>query len=277
MMIRGMLAGAMLFSAAAAVAAPSLQLPMKLDYAEGVIMRSKSAERIEQSSNDEAKAKLAEARSKYQAARQAQRDGDFSRSEQLANEAIRLVTAAAMQVPNKKDDGEVQKKRYAELLSQIDTYRNWDHRGSELDSDTQTQLDSAILEIEKAAAYAAKNDYVKANELLGMALNIVIKVKNSSLKERTFSYDLNFETPIDEYNYEKSRNDDYMRLIPIAVAQKQPSAGIKNLMDKYVEKAQVKRHDAELQFEEKQFEQAVATMQDSTKDLASALKIAGVR
>ena len=98
MMMRGVLAGAMLFSAAAAVAAPSLQLPMKLDYAEGVIMRSKSAERIEQSSNDEAKAKLAEARSKYQAARQAQRDGDFSRSEQLANEAIRLVTAAAMQV-----------------------------------------------------------------------------------------------------------------------------------------------------------------------------------
>ena len=258
-------------------AAPALQLPMKLDYAEGVIMRSKSAVRIEQSDNEEAKAKLKEARDKYQEARKAQSDGDFASAEKLANEAIRLVTSAAMKVPNKVDDTEVQKKRYKELLAQIDTYRNWEHQSSELDMENQAQMDNAILDIEKAAEYAAKNDYKKANEFLAMALNIVIKAKNSSLKERTFSYDLNFETPIDEYKYERSRNDDYMRLIPIAIAQKQPSAGIKTLMDKYVEKAKVKRHDAENLFEQKQFENAVAAMQDSTKDLASALKIAGVR
>lgn len=259
------------------MAATSLQLPMKLDYAEGVIMSSKSAQRIEQSENDEAKTKLQEARDKYHQARQAQTDGKFALSEQLANEAIRMVTAAAMMVPNKVDDSEVQRRRYKELLIQIDTYRNWEHQSSELDAETQVQLDNAILEIEKAAEYAAKDDYVKANEFLGMALNIVIKAKNNSLKERTFSYDLNFETPIDEYKYEMSRNDDYMRLIPIAITQKQPSAGIKNLMERYVEKAKIKRHDAELLFDEKQFDKAVSAMQDSTKDLASALKIAGVR
>lgn len=267
----------LLFYGAALSAAPSLQLPMKLDYAEGVIMRSKSATRIEQSDNEEAKAKLQEAREKYKAARQAQTDGDFKQSEELANQAIRLVTAAAMKVPNKVDDGEVQKRRYKDLLAQVETYRNWEHQSSEIDAETQAEMDNAILEIEKAAAFAAKNDYARANEFLSMALNVVIKVKNSSLKERTFSYDLNFETPIDEYKYELSRNDDYLRLIPIAITQKQPSAGIQNLMDRYVEKAKVKRHDAETQFEEKAFEQAVKTMQDSSKDLISALKITGVR
>jgi hypothetical protein len=138
-------------------------------------------------------------------------------------------------------------------------------------------MDNAILEIEKAAQYAAKDDYRKANEFLGMALNIIIKAKNSSLKERTFSYDLNFETPIDEYKYELARNDDYLRLVPIAITQKQPSAGIRNLMDRYVDKAKVKRHDAESMYEDKQFEQAVKMIQESTKDLMSALKIAGVR
>jgi len=68
-------------------AAPSLQLPMKLDYAEGVIMRSKSAERIEKSDNDEAKSILLKARNKYKQARQAQSDGEFAQSEKLANEA----------------------------------------------------------------------------------------------------------------------------------------------------------------------------------------------
>lgn len=267
----------LVFYCAGSSAAPSLQLPMKLDYAEGVIMRSKSAVRIEQSDNEEAKAKLQEARDKYKAARQAQTDGDFAQSEQLANTAIRLVTSAAMKVPNKVDDGAVQKRRYKELLAQIDTYRNWEHQSSELDAETQVEMDNAILEIEKAANYAAKDDYTKANEFLSMALNVVIKVKNSSLKERTFSYDLNFETPIDEYKYELSRNDDYLRLIPIAITQKQPSAGIQSLMERYVEKAKVKRHDAETQFEEKTFEQAVKTMQESSKDLMSALKIAGVR
>lgn len=258
-------------------AAPTLQLPMKLDYAEGVIMRSKSSVRIEQSDNEEAKTKLAEARDKYKQARQAQSDGDFARSEALANEAIQLVTAAAMKVPNKVDDAEAQKRRYAELLAQIETYRNWDHQNSQIDSETQAQMDNAILEIEKAARYAAANDYSKANEFLGMALNIVIKAKNSSLKERTFSYDLNFETPVDEYRYELSRNDDYLRLIPIALTQKQPSAGIQNLMERYVQKARVIRHDAETHYEQKQFEQAVITMQESTKELDSALKIVGVR
>jgi hypothetical protein len=258
-------------------AAPSLQLPMKLDYAEGVIMRSKSAVRIEQGDNDEARAKLAEARDKYKQARQAQTDGDFSRSEELANEAIRLVTAAAMKVPNTDDDTEVQKRRYADLLAQIDTYRNWEHQSSEFDAETQAQMDSAILEIENAARYAATNDYSKANEFLGMALNIVIKAKNSSLKERTFSYDLNFETPLDEYKYELSRNDDYLRLVPIALTQKQPSAGIRSLMERFVEKARGLRHDAESKFDDKQFEQAVVSMQDSTKELVSALKIIGVR
>lgn len=265
------------FYATGLAAAPSLQLPMKLDYAEGVIMRSKSAVRIEQSDNDEAKSKLQEARDKYQQARRAQDEGEFERSEELANEAIRLVTAAAMKVPNKVDDSEVQKRRYKDLLAQIDTYRNWDHQDGEIDADTQAQMDSALLEIEKAARFASNNDYSKANEFLSMALNIVIKAKNSSLKERTFSYDLNFETPIDEYKYELSRNDDYMRLVPVAIAQKQPSAGIQSLMDRYVEKARVKRHDAESQYEDKNFEQAVNTMQASTKDLVSALKIAGVR
>ncbi|MEN8169374.1 MAG: hypothetical protein ABFS08_04045 [Pseudomonadota bacterium] len=258
-------------------AAPSLQLPMKLDYAEGVIMRSKSAERIEQSSNEEAKSGLKEARDKYKQARQAQSDGDFKRSEQLANEAIRLVTSAAMKVPNKVDEGAVQKRRYKELQAQIATYRDWDHQSSVIDPETQQQMDSAILEIEKAATYAAKNDYAKANEFLGMALNIVITAKNSSLKERTFSYDLNFETPIDEYKYELSRNDDYLRLVPIAITQKQPSAGIQSLMDRFVKQAQTIRSDAETQFDEKQYDQAVKSMQESTRKLVSALKIAGVR
>lgn len=258
-------------------AAPSLQLPMKLDYAEGVIINSNSAKRIEASGNEEAIAKLQQARDKYQQARKAQQDGDFERSEQLANEAIRLVTAASIKVPAKEDSNAAKQRRYKELLSQVDTYRNWQHNDASFDADNQLQMDKAIEEIEKAGKLAAANDYDKANEFLSMALEIIIRVKNSSLKQRTFSYDLNFETPIDEYQYELSRNDDYLRLIPIAITQKQPSAGVQSLMQRYVEKAKVKRHDAEAQFTQKQYEMAVASLQDSSKDLISALKIAGVR
>ena len=258
-------------------AAPSLQLPMKLDYAEGVIMRSKSAQRIENSGDEEAIGKLKLARDKYQQARKAQQDGDFEQSEKLANEAIRLVTAASIKVPAKVDDNTAKQQRYKELLSQVDTYRNWKQHDNTIDPDIQLQMDKAVEEIEKAGKLAANNDYDKANEFLSMALDIIIRAKNSSLKERTFSYDLNFETPLDEYQYELSRNDDYLRLVPIAITQKQPSAGVKTLMNRYLEKAKVKRHDAEAQFQDKQYEQAVVSLQDSSKELISALKIAGVR
>jgi len=262
----------------AAASSLEMQLPMKLDYAEGVIMRSDNAKRIENSGNQEAIAQLQQARDKYREARVAQQNRQFKESEELANQALRMVTTAAQMVPNKNQDDSQQKRRYQELLHQVETYTSWHSNSSAVEQSVDNEEKQKVDEqLRKAHGLAQRGNYAQANELLNNVLGIVVMKTNSSLKSKTFTYDLNFETAIDEYNYELSRNDDYQRLIPIAITQKQPSAGIRSLMDRFVEKATILRHDAEAQFEQKQYEQAVKTMQSSTDELLRALKIAGVR
>ncbi|MDH5784214.1 MAG: hypothetical protein OEZ16_01230 [Chromatiales bacterium] len=260
-----------------AIAGYEMQLPIKLDYAEGVLMRSSTAERIRTRGSDEAKAMLEKARNTYKEARIAQQSGKFALANTKADESLRLVNAAVLLVPNKFDEERAAKRRYAELLHQVETYLQWDHEHSVIDADTQNELDKTVIEMEEAAKYASSSDYKKANEFLNMALAIVISARNKSLKERTFVYDLNFETPIDEYNYEETRNEDYQRLVPVAITQRDPPAGIQSLMQRFVDKALIKRHDAEALFKDKSYEQAVSKMQESTTDLLKALKLAGVQ
>lgn len=276
-MTRAYILALALIGATAQAAAPTGQLPLKLDYAEGVIMNARNMAHIQESGNEEAKNLLSMAQDEMQQARKAQQDGDFEAADKLTTSALKHFTSARSKAPREDNDLAYQKRRYQDLQKQVETYKEWSHSSSQLDASTQAEMDHALAEIEKAAQFAAKDDYTKANEFLGMALNIIIKVKNDSLKVRTFSYDLNFETAIDEYKYELSRNDDYLRLLPVAISQRQPSPGIQNLMTRYADQATIKRHDAEMMFAQKQFEKAVAALQDSTKDLVNALKIAGVR
>lgn len=277
-MIRSILFSLLLLLAAVAShASPEAQLPMKLDYAEGVIFKSNSASRIEASDNDKAKTSLKLARDKYQQARAAQQDGDFELSTELVNEALKLITSASQMVPNTTDQAEKDKRRYSELLSQVETYTSWHQTSSHVTQQSDEELEAFKEQTKIAGELADKGDYAKANELLGNLLGSVVMKTNSSLKNKTFTYDINFETAIDEYKHELDRNEEYLRLIPVAIAQKQPSSGIKSLMDKFVEKAQILRHDAETQYEEKQFESAVKSMQMSTSELIRALQISGVR
>lgn len=272
------LLGIVMYATACTASASSIeaQLPIKLDYAEGVLMNSQSVKRIESSSNVDAKGKLDLAREKYREARSAQQNGEFEKAGDLANQALRLVTTAAQMVPNQLQDNDKNKRRYQELSHQIMTYSQW-HSSSSAVQQAESEEKSKIKALtEKARGLAEQDDYPQANELLSNVLGIVIMKANSGLKSRTFTYDLNFETPIDEYKYELTRNDDYLRLIPVAITQKQPSAGIRNLMDRFIEKSRIFRHDAEAQFEAKQFEHAVKSMQASSEELIRALKLAGV-
>lgn len=255
------------------------QLPMKMDYAEGVIMNSENSKRIESSDNLSAKEKLEEAKVKFNKARNAQSSGEFETADKLTNEALRLVTSAAQMVPNKSGLSEKSKKRYQDLLKEIGTYQSWkkDYTGHEDDSQESHDMAKIQKQIKKAQFLAKENKHKAAVELLKNVLGIVVTYANSSLKSRTFTYDLNFETPIDEYKYEVNRNDDYERLLPIAISQKAPSAGMLSLIKRFNEKSKQMRSDAEDFFENKKYDEAVSMMKESTNQLVTSLKMVGVR
>ena len=127
-----------------------------------------------------------------------------------------------------------------------------------------------------AKSLADKNDYVNANKKLETAQHIITTAIQQMLNSQTIVYDLNFETPKEEYEYELKRFGGYEELIPIAVEQKQPNEGTITLMNSFVEKGQKMRDIAIETAKSGDFPRAVAMMQDATKEIRRALRMVGV-
>jgi hypothetical protein len=130
--------------------------------------------------------------------------------------------------------------------------------------------------MEDAEKLTKKNDYVSANRKLEQAQGIITTAIQQMLNSQTIVYDLNFESPQEEYEYELKRFGGYEELIPIAVEQKQPNEGTKKLMQSFVEKGQKKRNIAIETANGGDYPRAVAMLQDATKEIRRALRMVGV-
>lgn len=276
-MKRAIVLTALLLTASLAWGINPQQLLMKFDYAETVLMKSDGAKRIEASSNEEAKKRLEQARDLYRMARKDHGEGRTDEAEKGLNEALRLATTATQMVPSQSSRDQQLRERYNDLLRQVKSYQDWhvDYKGV----DPHEKEDQRNMEVElgRAQLLAEQGDYQQANELLNNMLGILITKTSAAIGSKTVTYDLNFASKEEEYRYETDRNLEYERLIPIALSQKQPSATMRSLMDKMIDKALLLRKEAEAAFAAKKFDEAIARMHESTEQFQNALKITGVR
>lgn len=253
------------------------QLLMKFDYAESVLMKSEGSRRVDASSNDAAKAKLEQARELYRVARKAYGEGRSDEAEKGLNESLRQATSATQMVPSQSSLNQQLRDRYNDLLRQVKGYQDWhvDYKG--LDPHEKEDQRKLEAELARAQLLGEQEQYQQANELLNNMLGILITKTNVAIGSKTVTYDLNFASQEEEYRYEKDRNLEYERLIPIALTQKQPAEAMKGLMDKMIDKALVLRKEAESAFAAKKHEDAIARMHESTEQFQNALKVVGVR
>lgn len=253
------------------------QLLMKFDYAESVLMKSEGSKRVDASSNEAAKAKLEQARELYRQARRAHGEGRIEEAEKGLNESLRLATAATQMVPSQSSLNQQLRDRYNDLLRQVKGYQDWhvDYKG--LDPHEQEDQRKMEAELARAQLLAEQGNYQEANELLNNMLGILITKTNVAIGSKTVTYDLNFTSKEEEYRYEKERNLEYERLIPIALTQKQPAEAMKGLMNKMIDKALLLRKESEAAFGARKHEEAVARMHESTEQFQNALRVVGVR
>lgn len=275
-MKRTLLLSMVLFSTLAWCADPQ-QLLMKFDYAESVLMKSDGSKRVDASSNDAAKTKLEQARELYRQARRAHGEGRVDEAEKGLNESLRLATAATQMVPSQNSLNQQLRDRYNDLLRQVKGYQDWhvDYKG--LDPHEQEDQRKMESELARAQLLAEQGQYQQANELLNNMLGILITKTNVAIGSKTVTYDLNFASKEEEYRYERDRNIEYERLIPIALTQKQPADAMKGLMDKMIDKGLLLRREAEDAFTAKRHDEAIDRMHQSTEQFQNALKVVGVR
>ncbi len=255
----------------------------KLGYAQMVI-GSGSAKRIENSGNQQAIAILASARGKIDAAKASLRGDQLQQAMTQVNEGLRLMTAASRQITTESEMAGVNHKvKFEELSNSLKTYegsykKNLERVAKLKQPHNEAKLDRAEYDrlVAEGKSLASKGDHVAANNSLAKAQTMITSVLTSMLHEQTVTYDKNFETPQEEYEYELARYENYEELIPLAIEQKQPSQRALELVDSFVQKAGKIRDEGKGVAAKGDYKMAIMAVQAATSNLRRALRMVGV-
>ncbi len=243
---------------------------------------SATVARIGASDDPQAKKLLAQAKSTFAEARDALTKGDIERSARGLDEALRKVSNAAGAVTraSPKRTAAQEKAIYERLRGQIESYRNALGRGLSTgagDAGTirvQARLDQIL---EEAAGHAQAGRYRFATESLTEAYRAAVVAIAAQRKGETAVIRLDFETPADEYLYERKRNDSYEMLIGIMMNERQAvTGGLKAMVARMIGESRDLRDRADTAAGVGDYPDAIATMEDATRRLVRALRAGGL-
>ncbi len=259
----------------------------KLDFAGMFVIGSATARRIEASDNAEARRLATEARQSLEAGRRAFAAKDYARALSHADKAMKAMSHAGRLVPAPvvAEDGEdtAGKEQFKVLIDGVETYRKSYLRNRKLFAGKKgvdfPEVDLAAVDAttQRARKLADAGDYRQANALLTRAQTTLTEALSAMLKSKTLSYELVFETPKQEYEYELARYQSYEELVPLAIEQRRPSSRMQALMDKYVKEGQDIKAQALPVAAKGDYKKAILMLQGATSHIRRALRIVGVR
>ncbi len=127
-----------------------------------------------------------------------------------------------------------------------------------------------------ADSLAKSKKFAKARKEISLAEKMVAESLNSMLGSKTIVYELKFDTPKDEYDYEVKRYAGYLELIPVALEVKKPRPASIKLMETYRKKGEFFASKAEESFTAGRHVEAIVVIKDATKEVRRGLMILGV-
>ncbi len=258
------------------------QVNQKISFAEMFINQSQAAKRITQGTNADALAIYRQSQETLAAARESVDLGNFGQAMSSVDEALRLMSEASRLVPSAAQIEE-QRSRFEELQEGVKTFEaSYTKNLQRLSGQEGKDIDRLDLEeihkmVDQATRLGNDGQYVEANRLLARAQRNITAVLSKMLDNTTVVYDKNFDTPLEEYEYELARYQSYEELVPIAIEQKQPSKRAIELMDQFVEKAKGLKDQADQEAASENYTTTIQMLQAATDHLQRALQIAGVR
>ena len=261
------------------------QVQQKLAFADMFINQSQAARRIAASGNADAFEMYRAAQTRFKEARAAMEGKAFKKALALVDESLRLMSEASRRVPSQASL-ESLKEQYDEMLEGARTFLASYERNSRRlakrkrkDGKKLPGLDLAAIRGEIAAVekLAADNEYAEAVRRLSKVQEQLNAALTEMLHQETMSYELVFETPKEEYEYELSRYLSYEELVPLAIEQRRPPKQTVDLMNRFVEKARGIKAQALPTAAKGDYKTAILMLQGATSHIQRALRLAGVR
>lgn len=282
------LAACMVFAAALSVhaqledGARRGSVEQKAALVQRILRDSPAARRIRTSGNAQAQQFLSAADEKYRLALGLLGDGRVEAGETAINDAMRLIAKAREIVPDSVQRADDQRLRYARSLGSTQSLlasalAHAGRAGVRHDADDiRRQIARAAELLEEARTLAGKERFDDANRMLQSAEQALLDGLNRAIGSATLDYTPRFETPADEFRFEIERFRSAQGLVPVALAQLQPSREAAGLAERYLEKSVGLRDAALVAAERREYPVALATIREATDWLQRALSATGL-
>lgn len=266
---------------AAAKTAPTFdknEVRQKLSFAGMSINGSEASKRIETGSNEEAKAKYKSAQEKLAAANSAFDADKIPEAKGLIDEAMNLMSEARNLAPSQFVQ-QRQKAKVEELIQGLHTMEASFKENREALSKSGAKnlptLNSETIQkiIASAKALSAEGNYDAAVKVLSGSTKEVSATLSSLLANQTMGYEMKFTSPEQEYAYELERFNHLDKLLPQALAEKNPPQTVIPMVDKYKSNAKDNQIQAAESAQRKDFVSAIENIKNATEQLESALKL----
>ena len=251
----------------------------RLENLERLLGKSASAKHIEEGDNQEAKGLKAEAEEHVKAAGNLLRQGQTVK----ASEQLQLATDKMFTAIRTAGAGEsVEEKKRADFdnlvestnvlvsaLERIAEEKGQQQRYAGKTRAIRAKMDLAQRRADNGDMAAAKSDIDGAYQEAKAAVEHL-------RQGDTLVRSLNFANKEEEYVYELDRNDTHQMLVKVLLQDRALNAKAQEAVDQRVKTASGLRKKAEKEAASGDFDAAVGTLEEATKELVRAIRSAGV-
>ncbi len=252
----------------------------RLKFAEKLIEHSSAAKQVEATGNPEALALREKARALYKQAVSAFEANDDRTAADLLSQGLKTMFEAVRMAEPDKVLAEKRERDYQNRLASVNALIDAHNRVSDeksakaANSELRQLVDAKVA---RAQEHRRAGKLVEARQELDEAY-VAIKIAIESLRGGdTLVRALHFETKEEEYRYEVDRNDSHQMLVDVLLKEKiEGNAGLQKMVDMFTQKAAETRRKAEELAAQGEYEAAVETMEESTKEILRAIRSAGV-
>ena len=258
--------------------AAKLGVGQNIEFVERLIHGSVASKNILESNNEEALQLREKALEHLKKAKEAKERGDNDTITKELHEA-KAAIFKGMQLVGKKLVNEKKQDNYLKKRHSLEALLEAHHRiatEKEGNNESLEVEDYARSQLNEAQAESTKGDFARALELTNSAY-LSVKVSLTKLREgKTLVRSLHFETKADEYKYELDRNDTHNMLINTVLKEKRADPRLGKMMDIPMSQAEKLRQQAEQEAARGDYENAIKTMEQSTKQIIKAIRLGGI-
>lgn len=256
------------------------QIERRLGSVATLIESSTAARQIEGSGNAQAAEKRVQARALHLAATQAYQADDLAGASRLLDaaakslfEGVRMAAPEQVTAEKNRRDFDARMESVKALLNaqkRIAAEKKLGAKGA----DTTARIEAQMRD---AAALAAAGKLEQGKALLDQVYTTTRTSIEGMREGDTLVRSLQFANKEEEYHYEIDRNDTHRMLVKVLLDEKRASnPGLSGMVQKYLDQSAVLREQAEGQARQKEYEAAIKTLEDSTRELVRAIRGAGV-